>query len=265
MKVYISADIEGVTGVTNFDETELHKTDSKPHVEQMTAEVVAACEGAIQAGAKEMWVKDAHDTGRNILASKLPREARLIRGWSGHPFMMLQELDASFHAAVFIGYHSRAGAGTSPLAHTLTGRIAHIKVNDRYASEFIIHTYAAAFVRVPVVFVSGDMGVCDEVAGFNPNVVTVAVKEGIGNSTVNIHPALATARICDGVKKSLQGNVARCLVSLPEHFSVEVQYKDHSKAYVYSFFPGAKQKDAFTVQFESNSYYEVMRFLLFAP
>jgi D-amino peptidase len=263
MKVYISADIEGVTGVTNFDETELHKADSKTHVEQMTAEVVAACEGAIQAGAKEIWVKDAHDTGRNIIASKLPREARLIRGWSGHPFMMLQELDKSFRAVLLIGYHSRAGAGTSPLAHTLTGRIAHIKINDRYASEFGIHTYAALSVGVPVVFVSGDKGVCDEVAAFSPDIGTVAVKEGVGNSTVNIHPALATARIHEGVKKSLAGDVARCLVPLPAHFSMEVQYKDHAKAYVHGFFPGATQKDPRTIQFDSDSYYEVMRFLLF--
>ena len=75
MKIYISADIEGVTGVTHWDETDLGKGESSLFREQMTAEVVAACEGALQAGATEIWVKDAHDSARNIIASRLPHEA----------------------------------------------------------------------------------------------------------------------------------------------------------------------------------------------
>jgi D-amino peptidase len=264
MKIYLSADVEGVTGVTHWDETNLHKEDSNTPREQMTAEVVAACEGAIQAGATEIWVKDAHDSGRNIIASRLPQEVRLIRGWSEHPLMMVQELDDTFHAVVLIGYHARAGAETSPLAHTMTGSIAHITLNDRYASEFLISAYAAAFLQVPVVFVSGDQGLCDEVAQFNTHIGTVAVKAGIGNSTLNIHPGLATTRIREGVAKALAGNVADCQVPLPTRFSVDVRYRDHAKAYRQGFFPGAKQKDPFTVQFEGESYYEVMRFLLFA-
>ena len=112
MKIYMSADIEGITGVTHWDETELSKAESVVPREQMTAEVVAACEGAIQAGATEIWLQDAHGTGRNIIAARLPQEVRLIRGWSGHPFEMLQELDDTFQGVILIGYHSRAGADT---------------------------------------------------------------------------------------------------------------------------------------------------------
>lgn len=264
LKIYISADIEGITGVTHWDETDLHKEDSKVFREQMTAEVVAACEGALQAGATEIWIKDAHDTGRNLIASKLPKEASLIRGWTGHPLMMVQELNDSFAAVLMIGYHSRAGAGTSPLAHTMNGRLAHMTINGRYASEFLIHAYAAASLQIPVAFVSGDKGLCDEVAQLNPHIVAVAVKEGIGEATVNIHPELATARIREGVAKALRGPVAECQVPLPTHFLVEIGYRDHFQAHVSGFFPGAIQNDATIVQFESDSYFEVMRFLLFA-
>jgi hypothetical protein len=93
MKVYITADIEGVTGATHWDETDKKNPDYGEFQEQMTAEVVAACEGALNAGATEIWVRDAHWTGRNIIPSKLPREAKLVRGWSGHPFSMMQGLD----------------------------------------------------------------------------------------------------------------------------------------------------------------------------
>ena len=93
MKIFISADIEGVTGVTHREETDLSKPEYALPREQMTAEVVAACEGAFEAGATEIWVKDAHDSGRNIIASKLPQEVRLIRGWAPDPLMMMQELN----------------------------------------------------------------------------------------------------------------------------------------------------------------------------
>ena len=264
MKIYISADIEGVTGVTHWDETELGKGDYGPFREQMTAEVAAACEGALEAGATEIWVKDAHDSARKIIASKLHHEAKLIRGWSGHPFIMVQELDDTFQGLVLIGYHSRGGAGTSPLAHTMTGSITRMSINERPASEFLIHTYAAAYVNVPVAFVSGDKGLCAEITQFNPHIGTLAVKEGIGNSTVSIHPDLATAGIREGVSKALKGDLSLCRVKLPAHFSVEIQFRRAYDAYHFGFFPGAMQKDDVTVRFENDSYYEVMRFLLFA-
>jgi len=264
MKVYITADIEGVTGATHRDETDKRKTDYyKEFREQMTAEVVAACEGALEAGATEVWVKDAHSTGRNIIASKLPEDVRLVRGWSGHPFSMVQELDETFHAVAMIGYHSQAGSGGSPLAHTMSGKIAHIKINDRYASEFLLHAYAASSVNVPVVFVSGDEGLCREVESLNPNILTNAVMRGIGDSTVSIHPGLAVRRIREGVRQAVQSDVSRCHVPLPERFAVEIRYKKHTDAYRYSFFPGARLKEPYAIRFEADDYFEVLKLLLF--
>ncbi|MGB6371558.1 MAG: M55 family metallopeptidase, partial [Atribacterota bacterium] len=130
MKIYISADIEGVTGITHWDETEKSKSDYQKFAKQMTDEVKAACEGAINAGAKEIWIKDAHDTGRNIIAADLPQKIKLVRGWSEHPFSMVQELDKSFDALLMIGYHSFAGSSSNPLSHTLSSRtFNYIKFN----------------------------------------------------------------------------------------------------------------------------------------
>jgi D-amino peptidase len=264
VKVYISADIEGVTGVTHRDETDLKKPENIPARQQMTTEVAAACEGAKQAGATEIWVKDAHGTGRNLIAAGLPQNVRLIRGWSGHPLMMLEGLDDTFHAVLMVGYHPAAGSETSPLSHALALDITRITLNDRQASEFLIHAYAAATLGVPVAFVSGDKGLCDEVTQVNQYVGTVAVKQGIGDATVSIHPDLAVATIRDGVREALAGDLARCRVALPPRFSVQVQFRNHPKAHLYGFFPGALQKDSLTVQFESDDYFEVLRFLLFA-
>src|SRR3546814_17699783 len=85
MKIYISADIEGVDGITNWNEAEKNHPDYPEFRERMTEEVVAACEGAIAAGATEILIKDAHGSGRTILAERLPDCARLVRAWSGQP------------------------------------------------------------------------------------------------------------------------------------------------------------------------------------
>ena len=263
MKVYISADIEGVTGTTHWDETEKPKPDYSEFREQMTAEVSAACEGALQSGATEVWVKDAHGTARNLIAAKLPRETRLIRGWSGHPFLMVQELDESFQALMMIGYHSRAGSTANPLAHTVSGNIAGLKINGRDASELQMYAFAAALMNVPLVFVSGDKGVCEEAASLIPNIATLAVKQGAGNATVNIHPHLAVEKIRDGVQTALQRDVAKCRLPMPEHFTVDITYKDHAMAGKASFFPGAVATHPHAIRFESEDYFEVLRLFAF--
>jgi D-amino peptidase len=263
MKIYISADIEGITDVTHWDETELNHADFRAAREQMTAEVAAACEGAIYAGATEIWVKDAHDSARNLIPERLPMETRLIRGWSGHPFLTLQELDKTFHAVALIGYHSRAGSGTSPLAHSFTGKVTLIRLNGQDVSEFLMDAYTAAYVGVPLIFISGDQGICDEATAFNPHISTVAVKQGVGNSTINIHPELAVASIREGIAQSLKGDAFQYPVALPKHFTIDVRYRTSYNAYRNSFYPGARQIDASTVQFETDDYFEVLRFMAF--
>ena len=193
MKIYISADIEGVAGITHWDEAAKTHAAYPEFRERMTNEVVAACEGAIAAGAKEIWIKDAHSSGRNVFAERLPDCARIIRGWSGHPFSMVQELDESFDALLFTGYHSKAGDEGNPLAHTMSLKVALITVNGQAASEFMLHSYAAATKNVPAVFLSGDKGICADAKALIPGITTAAVSEGIGPSTVSIAPQRALA------------------------------------------------------------------------
>lgn len=263
MKIYITADIEGITGATHWDETDHKNADYAGFREQMTAEVAAACEGALNAGATEVWVKDAHGWARNIIPARLPREVRLVREWSGHPFGMMQELDETFHAALAIGYHARAGSDGSPLAHTMTGNMIYFKINDQYASEFMVSAYTAGLVGVPVVFLSGDAALCQEAQAFIPGLSTVAVKHGVGNTTVSIHPHLAVERIRAGVEAALKADVSRCRVPMPNHFSVELRYRNHADAYRASFFPGVRLMGPHTVGFEADDYFEVLRFFLF--
>ena len=264
MKVFISADIEGVTGITDWCEADLDSPANVELRERMTAEVVAACEGALAAGATELLVKDAHWTGRNIFAERLPREAQLYRGWSGHPYSMVQGLDRSFSAAIFVGWHSAGGRGGNPLAHTLSSqRLIGVRVNGQWASEFLLHAYAAALEDVPVAFVSGDEHLCAEVNAFDPAIETVAVTRGLGAATLALHPAEARERIHAGVASACALPRRVSPKVLPERFSVEVVRKDQRDAYRLAFYPGAHLVDAQTVGFESTSWFEVLRMLRF--
>ena len=265
MKIYISADIEGTTGITDWEEaTKTHATYMEFR-ERMTDEVVAACEGAIEAGAKEILINDAHDSGRNIIAAQLPECARLIRGWSGHPFSMVQDIDESFDALLFVGYHSKAGTDANPLAHTLLLKIAHLKINGEIASEFQIHSYTAALVGVPGVFLSGDAGICADAQRINPGIVTVPVSRGIGRSTVSIAPRLAVKEIREGVVRALKGDRAKCSLTLPKHFTLEITYTNPVDAYRGSWYPGAKLAAPQTVRFEADDYFEIIRAIRFMP
>ncbi len=155
MKIFISADIEGTAGITNWDEARKGHADYEEFREYMTDELVAACEGARAAGAKEIVVKDAHSTARNLILSKLPDYVRIVRGWSGHPDAMMFGIDRSFSAALYTGYHNKAGTDTNPLAHTLTGTVSRMLINGEVASEFTLNALCAARYGVPSTFLSG--------------------------------------------------------------------------------------------------------------
>jgi D-amino peptidase len=263
MKVYISVDIEGVAGITHWDEAEIGKEGYPEYREQMTIEAIAACEGALNAGATEILVKDAHWTARNIYPERLPEEARLIRGWNGEPFSMIEGLDSSFRAAAMVGYHSGAGAGGNPLAHTMTGKDAKILINGELTSEYLLHRNAAAMRGVPVVFLAGDKNLCDTAMATNRAVHTVATKDGAGGSTTSTHPMAAAKQIRDGMEAALHDDAAHELPTLAEHFEMEVWFKEHEDAYQASYFPGARLVDPHCVAMETDDYYEIGRTLHF--
>jgi D-amino peptidase len=252
MKVFISVDIEGITGVTDWSETELGNHDYKQFAEQMTKETVAACEGAIAMGAKEIFIKDAHDSARNIDITKLPRCAKLSRGWTSCPDSMVAGLDETFDAAIFIGYHSAAGTDGSPLAHTMNLGNNYMMVNGEKASEFTINSYLAANYGVPVVFLSGDKMLCDTAKEFNKGIETVAVKEGSAGATISINPDYACDLIREGVQNGLK-HINECKIAIPEKFEVEINYKEHKSARRSSFFPGVTQTGSHTIKYTANN------------
>ena len=263
MKVYISVDIEGVAGITHWDEAEKGHADWAEFREIMTREAIAAIDGARAAGATEIWVKDAHDSGRNLITTLLPADVTLIREWSGHPYSMIQELDESFAALVMIGHHAGVGSEGNSLAHTLNTRTHMITLNGKPVSEFRLCALAAASLGVPTVFVSGDKALMEEIKETNSQIGRLAVKEGRGQSTISMTPVAAQNAIRSGVEKSLRGKLKDCLLPVPEKFTLDLTYVSPALAYEKSFYPGCKYLGNRTNRVETTTIFDVMRALRF--
>lgn len=263
MKVFISADIEGTAGITEPGEGNRDRPEYAEFREYMTDELVAACQGARAAGATEILVKDAHASARNLILSKLPEYVSIVRGWSGHPDLMMFGLDHGFDAALYTGYHDRAGADSNPLAHTLTGRIQRILLNGAAASEFTLNALCAARYGVPSAFLSGDRGMCEAAAAFVPGIVTVATSEGFGPASRSISPARSVVAIRDGVEAALAAGIKGGLPANADAWELEIEFTNPVDAYRGSWFPGVEYVADRTLQFRATDFFEIQRAVRF--
>ncbi|MFF0269182.1 M55 family metallopeptidase [Kribbella sp. NPDC004536] len=175
MKVYVSADMEGVTGVVDAEDVQPPGRDYERSRVLMTEDVNAAVRGAYAAGATGVLVNDAHGPMRNLLPDLLDPRARLIKG-RPKPMGMIEGLTPEYDAALCIGYHSRAGV-LGVLSHSFMGHeIEDIWLDDQLTGEIgLFHATAAAY-GVPVAVLTGDDTACDELKSWDPTVSTVPVK-----------------------------------------------------------------------------------------
>ena len=265
-RIFISSDIEGTCGICHWDETQLGKSDYEQFRQQMTREVSAACEGAFAGGSDDVFVKDAHDSARNLLPVQLPQNIQIFRGWGSDIHSMMSGIDASFAGAIFTGYHSAANMDASPLSHTMNTQNCSIKINGIQCSELVINALVCAMYDVPLLMVAGDLGVCEQAKRLNPNIHTVPVQQGRGNGTISIHPAEAVRRYRETAEKAVREGIAnpdRFKIEMPNKFDVEVEFVKHFKARRANFYPGVRQTGARSVLFSSDAYYEVLRFFMF--
>ncbi|WDV44962.1 M55 family metallopeptidase [Clostridiaceae bacterium M8S5] len=259
MKVFISADIEGVAGCTHWDEVRMGNIDYPMLRQQMTNEIKAACEGINEAFGDdtEILVKDSHATGRNVIIANLPQNVRLVRGWTSDPNSMIGGIDDTYDAVAFIGYHSGASRNGNPLSHTMNTQINYIKINGTIATEYTLHAYAAAEMGIPVVFLSGDKMLCEDAKLINPTLETVAVLEGLGDSTISLNPSYACSLIKEKIKVGLS-KMEKCTIKLPEKFELEINYKKHQLARRASFYPGVELVNDTTVKYTAKTARDMM-------
>lgn len=264
LKVFISADMEGIGGVIHWDDVSRQGKDYALFRRLMTQETNAAIEGALEAGATEILVRDSHGSARNILPDVLGPEAVLLRDWSGGPLSMMEGIDETFDAVVFIGYHARAGTPNAVLKHTMTGTIYDVVLNGKKMPEAGINGAIAGYFGVPVVFIAGDLAVCKQAKELFGDIETAAVKEGIGKAAKMLHPLKAQELIKKKTTLALKRLKDFKPFRLKPPFKMEVTFKDEERAENASWIPGAKRTGNTSVSFTSNDFMEVLKFFKFA-
>lgn len=258
LKVFISVDMEGVTGVVNVDDASRGGKDYDYFRQTMTREANAAIEGALAAGATEIVVRDSHGSALNLLPEMLNRNSKLLRDWSEGPLVMMEGIDASYDAAVFVGYHARAGTPNGVLDHTSSGNVTNVTVNGISMPETGYNALMAGHYDVPVVFVAGDQAVCDQAQQLLGNVETVAVKEGIGAAALNLHPEVAREQIREGVERALSNLDDYQPYKLRAPYTLVLTLKTEQNIYRGSLFPGAKRTGDWELTYVGDDIPDIM-------
>lgn len=264
MRIYISVDMEGITGVAAGKHVQPGEKDYDRFRRLMTQDANAAIEGALEAGATEAVVSDGHGPMTNLLVEELHPEARLISG-SNKLLCQMEGIDGGFDAAFFVGYHQREGGGDGILNHTLVGKIVYeVRLNGEPADEAAINAATAGAFSVPVALVTGDSAVCADASRRLPGVVVAPVKEPVDRTVgLSLTPsrahALIRARAADAVRAVRDGGVKPYRPATPVTF--EVDFKRTAPARMATLFPGVERRGPRTIAITDPDY--VRAFKLF--
>jgi D-amino peptidase len=203
MKIFVSSDMEGTAGVVDWEQCIGDGPEAAAGRQLLLGEVNAAIEGALAGGATEIVVNDSHASMRNLPPRELAGQASYISG-SHKPLYMMQGLDDSFGAVLFVSYHGSVGAPAG-LSHTYNPRaVAEVRLNGTVTGEAGINALVAAHYRVPVVLVTGDRCACEETAALLPGIHAAVVKESVSRLAAHsLHPVRACALIREVAEKAV--------------------------------------------------------------
>ena len=250
MKVYISADMEGVAGVVNQEQLRPEGFEFQQFREFMTAEVNAAIEGAREEGATEIVVSDSHGTGLNLLMDALPQDIQLVRSWP-RPLGMMEGIDDSFSAAIFLGYHSSVANTGGIVAHTISSAtLFSVKINGTQMSEGGINALIAGHFGVPVVMMSGDDAAVKEVSDMLGPIERAVVKWHCSHTSARtLMPEAARSLI----KEKARAGVRRAQELQPFHIdgplTLDLTYQRDKPAELIAYLPNVERLDNHTVRF----------------
>jgi D-amino peptidase len=205
MKILIAVDMEGITGVTTWDQVNPGHAEYARFRKLMTADVNAAIRGAYDRGAEEVIVADGHWNGSNILIEELDPRARLNTG-SPSPFSMMQGIDDSIDGVIFVGYHARSGSPNAVLDHTWSSKtVANVWLNEILTGEYGLNAAVAGHFGAPVIMVSGDQTACRQVKELLGDVETAVVKQASGRFAAEcLAPQVTQEMICLSAQRAVE-------------------------------------------------------------
>jgi D-amino peptidase len=261
-KVFISVDMEGISGVVDPAQLGPDGFEYQRAREWMTGEVNAAIAGIRASGPADIVICDSHGNGQSLLIDKVGDDVRIVRGFP-RPLEMMQGLDDSFAAAIFIGYHASEWTADAVRGHTISSaRLLGVKLNGNEVSEGIYNAALAGHFNVPIAFVSGDRLAVTQIQKAVPGVEGVIVKEPYGyHSAQTVTPARGQSMIREGVARAMGklGSLQPYRVTTP--IALEVGFKLTIDAERAAFVPGLSRADAHVVKGTFRDMPEITRLL----
>jgi D-amino peptidase len=257
MRIYISVDMEGVTGVAVGKHVAPGDSEYGRFRRIMTQDANAAIEGALSAGATEVVVSDGHGPMTNLLIEELHPAARLISG-SNKLLAQMEGVDGGFQAAFFVGYHQREGGGDGILNHTLLGRLVYeIRINGEPVDEAAINAGVAGAFGVPAALITGDSAVCAEAERRLRGIITAPVKDALDRYVglslgLQRGQALIRERAAEAVRAVQAGRITPYRVGTPVTF--EVDFKRTAPARMATLFPGVERRGPRTIAITDGDY-----------
>jgi len=261
VKVFISVDMEGISGLTDPEDVLPGGSDYERGRVFMTSDANGAIMGAFDAGATEVLVNDSHWTARNLLLEQLDPRARSNKGFH-RPMCMVQGLDPSYDAAVFIGYHSCAGTEGGVLNHTLLGKeVQNLLLNGQPIGETRLNALMAGHYGVPVAFVAGDSAVCVEARSvLGEDLPAYPVKEGIDMFAATcLHPDVTQQGIREGVAAALREIGSREPYRMDGPYTFGLEWNSTTIASTCEYIPSIKKPTPRTTEYTTSDLPEAMR------
>lgn len=264
LKIYISADMEGVVGVVTDEQLGPKGFEYQRFREFMTKEVSVAVEAAFEAGATEVLVSDSHGNGQNLLIERLPKDVKVVRSWP-RPLMMMQGIDETFDGAIFLGYHSSTTNPEGVRAHTMSSaRLTAVHVNGIPMSEGSFNAAIAGHFGVPIIMVSGDDAAVEEVQSIVGDIEGAIVKWNYGfHSAKTLHPEAGYELIAGKVKSAIERIDAFKPYEVKKPVILEVTFKNYRPSEILAYLPIVERIDSHSIRYIGKDMVEVSKFMEF--
>lgn len=264
LKLYISADMEGVVGAVTGDQLGPTGFEYGRFREFMTNEVLAAIRGARSAGVTEILISDSHGNGENLLIELLPSDVMVVRSWP-RPLMMMQGIDSTFDAAIFLGYHAGTTNPEGVRAHTMSSaRLADVRLNGTSVPEAGISAAIAGHFGVPVIMISGDDAAVEEAQALIGPIEGAIVKWNYGfHSAKTLTPDAAYALIEKKTRTALGrlGQFTPHVVETP--VTLDIRFKSYRPSEMLAYLSIVTRTDAHSIRYVGENMLMISRFIEF--
>ncbi len=252
LRVFISVDMEGIGGIGTAAMTSRSGKDYALGRELMTAEVNAVVAAVFEYGPAEILVNDSHGDMQNLLHTRLDPRVEYIQG-NIKPLGMVQGLDRSFDAAIFLGYHARAGTENGFLAHTGSGSVKGLWLNGVEVGEGGLNAHFAGALGVPVILAAGDRTFTEQF-GALVSTRTVSTKDAVGSSVARLrHPEVVREDLRAVLLEALADLENASAFNVTEPVTVRIRFATTTRANILLAIPGMRLVNGWTVEYEAES------------